>query len=133
MLELLSRSPNGAYNDPNAVTRPDTLSEQLPRMRARNHRFPAVSDCVRFRHEPGRGRFAVAARDVSVGEFVCVERPLVSRILPDYAASNCANCFRSMKAPMPCPACTKVMFCSYQCRYYVLIKTTYFHHEHRGL
>ena len=31
------------------------------------------------RYEPGRGRYAVATRDINVGEFICVEEPLVSR------------------------------------------------------
>ena len=69
-----------------------------------------------FRYEPGRGRFAVAARDVNVGEFICVEDPIVSHMLPDFMGSNCTHCFRSMKAPLPCPRCTKVLFCSYKCR-----------------
>jgi hypothetical protein len=37
-----------------------------------------------LRYEPGRGRFAVATRDIPVGDVVCVERPCVSHILPEY-------------------------------------------------
>eukprot|EP00095_Tigriopus_kingsejongensis_P008472 maker-scaffold18_size714446-snap-gene-3.28 protein:Tk08472 transcript:maker-scaffold18_size714446-snap-gene-3.28-mRNA-1 annotation:"set and mynd domain-containing" len=54
--------------------------------------------------------------DLSVGEFICVEKPVVSRILPEYVGSNCAHCFKSMKAPLPCPVSTHFMFCSYKCR-----------------
>jgi len=35
-------------------------------------------------YESGRGRFAVATRDIPVGDLVCVERPCVSSILPEY-------------------------------------------------
>ena len=58
----------------------------------------------------------MATRDISVGEFVCVEKPLVSRILPEYAGSNCTHCFKAMKAPLPCHTCTQSLFCSYECR-----------------
>ena len=69
-----------------------------------------------FRYEPNRGRFAVATRDIPVADVVCVERPCISTILPEYLSSNCAHCFKSMKAPMPCNTCSKVMYCSYKCR-----------------
>ena len=36
------------------------------------------------RYESGRGRFAVATQDIPVGDVVCVERPCVSHILPEY-------------------------------------------------
>ena len=68
------------------------------------------------RYQENRGRYAVASRDIAVGEFLCVEEPAVSHMLPDYMGSNCTHCFKSMKAPLPCPRCTKVLFCSYKCR-----------------
>ncbi len=113
MLDFFSKAPS-VYNDPNVELRP---ALELPKVSERNPSYPALANCLHFRHEAGRGRFAVATRDIAVGEFICVEKPLVSRILPEYAGSNCANCFKSMKAPLPCPTCTKVMFCSYACRY----------------
>ena len=54
--------------------------------------------------------------DIKVGEFICVEKPIASHPLPEYLGSNCAQCFKAMKAPLPCPNCTKVLFCSYDCR-----------------
>ena len=45
-----------------------------------------------------------------------MEKPIVSHPLPEYFGSNCGHCFKSMKAPLPCPVCTKVLFCSYDCR-----------------
>ena len=75
MLEFFSKAPS-VYNDPNVVLRPPP---ELPSLPHRNQAFPALADCLNFRHELGRGRFAVATRDIEVGEFICVEKPLVSR------------------------------------------------------
>jgi hypothetical protein len=101
------------FDNPQVVITPEV---ELPKLENRSPKYPAISDCIQFKHQPGRGRYAVANRDIQVGEFICVENPIVSRILPEYSGSNCSNCFRSMKAPLPCRTCTKVMFCSYKCR-----------------
>ena len=71
---------------------------------------------------------------MKVGEIVTVEKAIVSHMLPEYMGKNCTHCFKSMKAPLPCPTCTKVncpnftnpatngvdvvqvMFCSLPCR-----------------
>ena len=105
-------------------------------------------------------RFAIASRDIVVGEVLCVEKAIVSHMLPEYMVinndvfwfkwwwrmfvsrmrpwtrllfvfspraqmivfvleqkfpdeyffqgRNCTHCFKSMKAPLPCPFCTKV-------------------------
>ncbi len=101
------------YNDPNVVIRP---ASELPKLPDKNKLYPALSNAVRFKYEPGRGRFAVANRDIKIGEYIAVDKPIASHPLPEYLGSNCAHCFQAMKAPLPCPVCTKVMFCSYDCR-----------------
>ena len=82
----------------------------MPSLPARNPLYPAMSDGVTFRYEAGRGRFATATRDITVGEVLTVEKPVVSHMLPEYMGKNCTHCFKSMKAPLPCPTCTKVIF-----------------------
>ena len=62
-------------------------------MEERNEFFESAHSAIEIRYEEGRGRFAVAARDVSVGEFICVENPIVSHMLPDFMGSNCTHCF----------------------------------------
>ncbi len=79
------------FNDPNVAIYP---GRELPNLERRSTKYPAISDCIQFRHQPGRGRYAVATRDIVVGEFICVEEPCVSRILPEFSGSNCSNCFR---------------------------------------
>jgi len=111
-MEYFRKAPS-IYNDPNIQIH---APKELPKISRRNPKYPAVSDAIEFRYEEGRGRYAVAARDVDVGEFICVENPIVSHMLPDFMGSNCTHCFKSMKAPLPCPRCTKVLFCSYKCR-----------------
>ena len=61
-------------------------------------------------------RYAVASKDITVGEVVAVEKAIVSHMLPEYMGKNCSHCFKTMKSPLPCLTCTKVMFCSLKCR-----------------
>lgn len=103
------------YNDPNVYIGVPVQGE-VPKLGEKNPRYPAITNNIEIRFEPGRGRFAVATRDISVGDVVCVEQPCISHILPEYLSSNCGHCFKSMKAPMPCTTCSKVMYCSYKCR-----------------
>jgi len=111
-------------NDPNTVIYPIAEVPDLP---AKNALYPAMSDAVTFKYEQGRGRFCIASRDIIVGEVLTVEKAIVSHMLPEYMGKNCTHCFKSMKAPLPCPTCTKVMFCSYACRHAAL--TTYHQYE----
>ncbi len=111
-LKHFERAPS-VYNDPNMVMK---VQLDLPKLPDKNKKYPALSNAVCFKYEPGRGRYAIAQRNIKVGEFICVESPIVSHPLPEYLGANCGHCFKSMKAPLPCPVCTKVMFCSYDCR-----------------
>lgn len=92
------------------------LEPELPDMPHKNPLYPVMSDAVTFKYEDARGRFAIASRDIIVGEVLTVEKAIVSHMLPEYMGKNCSHCFKSMKAPLPCNTCTKVMFCSVKCR-----------------
>ena len=122
-LKHFERAPS-VYNDPNVIMKVQT---DLPKLTDKNKKYPALSNAVCFKYEKGRGRYAIAQRDIKVGEFICVESPIVSHPLPEYLGSNCYHCFKPMKAPLPCPVCTKVMFCSYDCRQIAL--STYHKYE----
>ena len=80
----------------------------LPDIPNRNKLYPVMSDAVNFKYEEGRGRFAVASKDITVGDVVAVEKAIVSHMLPEYMGKNCHHCFKTMKAPMPCNVSTKV-------------------------
>merc|ERR1712156_861302 len=122
-IKMFDKAPS-VYNDPNVIMHVQT---DLPKLPDKNKKYPALSNAVCFQYEPGRGRFAIAQRYIKVGEFICVDAPIVSHPLPEYLGSNCYHCFKSMKAPLPCPVCTKVMFCSYECRKIAL--STYHKYE----
>jgi len=89
---------------------------ELPDIPRKNELYPVMSDAITFKYEEARGRFAIASRDITVGEVITVEKAIVSHMLPEYMGKNCTHCFKSMKAPLPCNTCTKVMFCGMKCR-----------------
>jgi len=89
---------------------------EVPEIPNKNSLYPVMSDAITFKYEENRGRFAVASKDITVGEVVTVEKAIVSHMLPEYMGKNCSHCFKTMKAPIPCFTCTKVMFCSLRCR-----------------
>jgi len=93
-------------------------SSSVPRLevKERNPLYPAMSSAVSFKYEAGRGRYASATRDIKVGETILVENPIVSHPLPEYMVQNCAACFKTLQAPIPCTTCTRALFCSLQCR-----------------
>jgi len=100
-------------NDPDVDLHP---TPELPDIPKQNELYPVMSDAVTFKYEEARGRFAVASRDITVGDVLTVEKAIVSHMLPEYMGKNCTHCFKTMKAPLPCNTCTKVMFCSLKCR-----------------
>ena len=79
-LKHFDRAPS-VYNDPNMVMKEEA---NLPKLTDKNKKYPALSNAVCFKYQPGRGRFAIAQRDIKVGEFICVEKPIASHPLPEY-------------------------------------------------
>jgi len=113
-LAIFKKAPsNFRQNDESVVIYP---KQEVPKIDKVNKLYPAMADAVTFKYEVNRGRFAIANRDITVGEIVAVEKAVVSHMLPEYMGKNCTHCFKVMKAPYPCFTCTKVMFCSYNCR-----------------
>lgn len=102
-------------------------SPELPNIPTKNELYPVMSDAVTFKYEEDRGRFAVASRDITVGDVITVEKAIVSHMLPEYMGKNCSHCFKTMKAPLPCNTCAKVMFCSLACR--EIAMSTYHRYE----
>ena len=86
---------------------------QLP---TSNPRIPSASDAVTVRHEPGVGRFVVAARDVQPGEVIFTESPIISTTCDEHVENICLTCLRYTTSPLPCPTCSDVNFCSLACR-----------------
>lgn len=53
-LKFFEKAPS-VYNDPNVIMKPVT---DLPKLPDKNKKYPALSNAVLFKYEPGRGRFA---------------------------------------------------------------------------
>jgi hypothetical protein len=87
-----------------------------PALPGDNPRFPTFSDAVTIRYEEGRGRFAVAARDIRPGELIARETAYVSLLDREWSKSHCWHCLTCTKSPLPCPACSGVQYCSRGCR-----------------
>ena len=54
----------------------------------KNPLYPVMSDAVTFKYEDARGRFAIASRDIIVGEVLTVEKAIVSHMLPEYMVNR---------------------------------------------
>ena len=106
-----SSEPSQPSQTVTAVTRQSLLSLE----NASPH-FPSFSDAVVLQYGEGRGRYAVAGRDIKLGELVAVERAVVGGLDQDQRLSHCWHCLRCAQAPLPCLACSGVMFCSADCR-----------------
>ena len=88
---------------------PPTLSDPNPVL-------PCARSDVRIQYHPDKGRYLVADKDVGPGEVLLIEKPYSSILLPEYYSTHCQTCFQRVLAPMPCWCCSKVRFCSDECR-----------------
>ncbi|XP_071451907.1 SET and MYND domain-containing protein 4-like isoform X2 [Hetaerina americana] len=83
------------------------VSDQLP--------YAAKSVGVAEAIGDGAGRFAVAVSDVSAGDTLVAEPAFASVLLPEKAGTHCHHCFARLYAPLACPRCSGVAFCSSEC------------------
>ena len=88
---------------------PPTLSEPNPCL-------PCARADVKIKYHPDKGRYLVAEKDVGPGEMLLVEKPYSSVLLPEFYSSHCQTCYQRVLAAMPCWCCSKVRFCSDECR-----------------
>ncbi|KAG1081534.1 hypothetical protein G6F42_022914 [Rhizopus arrhizus] len=63
-------------------------------------------------------RSLAADKDISEGEVIYSERPLVSALYPELEGSHCNFCLKTITAEnkVECPKCDLVAFCSEECR-----------------
>ncbi|KAJ2954157.1 hypothetical protein O0L34_g2385 [Tuta absoluta] len=83
--------------------------------------MPALSKLVKIAEEENRGRFAVANSDIKTGDVLLVDNPYAACLLHDFYGTHCLHCFKRLEnneeeAPLWCPTCSGVAFCSEQCR-----------------
>merc|ERR1711892_246465 len=81
-----------------------------------NEKFSGFSAALEMKSSPERGRFMVANRDITVGEILGAEDPVVGSLLPSWSDQLCTVCFRTSEdAPLPCLSCSEARFCSVEC------------------
>ncbi|CAK1555037.1 unnamed protein product [Leptosia nina] len=93
---------------------------------------PSMSNLLRITEEENKGRFVVAAGQIQTGDVLLVDSPYASCLESDYYGSHCSHCFKRLEscdnsAPIWCPNCSAVGFCSVKCRDVAV--TTYHSHE----
>ncbi|TRY68906.1 hypothetical protein TCAL_03792 [Tigriopus californicus] len=86
---------------------------------SRHPNYPSASEAISINFSDTFGRHVVARRDIQVGEVLFREDPIVWYHCPedDVTQESCHHCFRFLSFPgIPCPTCSKVVFCTVKCR-----------------
>ena len=90
-------------------------SELPPLSFGQNRQFVAASSAFDLTVTRGRGRHPVAARDISVGDTLVIEKPYASVLLAGQTPTHCHHCLKRVSAPVPCGQCSTVRYCSEHC------------------
>ncbi|XP_066974929.1 uncharacterized protein [Macrobrachium rosenbergii] len=90
--------------------------QPTPVMKDANPKIPALSASVKCKYTHFGGKFLVAAQDIRPGDILGVEEPYCSVVNRGELMNFCANCLQRCCAPIPCPDCSVVVFCSEECR-----------------
>ncbi|XP_033119371.1 SET and MYND domain-containing protein 4-like isoform X1 [Anneissia japonica] len=80
-----------------------------------NKIYSASSD-VALKYSTSKGRHLVVEMQIPAGSTVIKEKPFAGVLLPSCHMTHCHQCFAETKAPIPCPLCTKVRYCSDICQ-----------------
>ncbi|XP_035673672.1 SET and MYND domain-containing protein 4-like [Branchiostoma floridae] len=109
-IAALQRTPSSVESaDPSSTTNIPSVSYGT------NSTFPSLSTAVEIRQSEQRGRHAVAAQDIRVGDVLIVEKPYGSVVLPEQGDTHCDYCCRRVSAPLPCQQCSTARYCSHEC------------------
>ncbi|CAL4058712.1 unnamed protein product [Meganyctiphanes norvegica] len=90
-----------------------------PKIVESNPSIPCFSSAIKVQWTPERGRHLIASRDIKPGEVLAVEKAYMWTIdtqNPLTMMNFCSTCLGRCAAPLPCPQCSKVVFCSDTCR-----------------
>uniref|UniRef100_A0A1B6CWC9 MYND-type domain-containing protein n=1 Tax=Clastoptera arizonana TaxID=38151 RepID=A0A1B6CWC9_9HEMI len=96
---------------------PKDPSVEIPALTdGHNSYYHSASSIVNVKETPEFGRYAVAGRNIKVGEVLLTEKPYCSMLLAEFTKTNCFNCFKRALVPLPCPWCNNILFCSLECQ-----------------
>lgn len=78
--------------------------------------IPFAAGCLELKTDRIRGRYITTNEDIKPGSIVVVESPFEKVLSVDCIYQRCSNCFdKHLLNLIPCPNCTKAMFCSDKC------------------
>ncbi|XP_063587708.1 SET and MYND domain-containing protein 4-like [Penaeus indicus] len=87
-----------------------------PQLVDSNSTIPALSASVRLAYTPSQGRYLAAERDIHPGDVLVAEAGYCNVLhLDSSLRTHCSNCLSRCLTPVPCPSCTRVVFCSSSC------------------
>ncbi|XP_044759990.1 SET and MYND domain-containing protein 4 [Coccinella septempunctata] len=78
--------------------------------------FPSAVETLDLKETPIMGRHIVCKGKIKSGETLVVEPPYVACLVPEAYGTFCQHCFKRLVAPIGCPVCSNVAFCSLTCR-----------------
>ena len=64
--------------------------------------YDSTHAAVEIRYEEGRGRFAVASRDIEMGTPLFREKAQTYTLHPEKFGTNCQHCFKPIRGVIPC-------------------------------
>lgn len=80
-----------------------------------NPLIQCASDSVEIKDTELMGRHVVATKDISPGDVIALERPFAKILLRTHLSNHCYHCLALCYNLIPCPQCTRVLFCSKIC------------------
>jgi len=92
------------------------LAKLPPKLEETSAVLPCARADVVIKYHPDKGRYLTVEREVRPGELLLLEKPYSSILLPEFYPTHCQTCYQRVAAPMPCWSCSKVRFCSDECR-----------------
>ena len=81
-----------------------------------NKQLVYAGNCVEVKFNSDVGRYVVATKPLPEGSIIIVEKPYASVLLPRWYETNCHHCYDRLIAPVPCPCCSVVSYCSEECQ-----------------
>ncbi|XP_053681108.1 SET and MYND domain-containing protein 4 [Anopheles nili] len=98
----------------------DEVERKLPKLAGEGENVDIAGASSKIRltgsKEDPRGRYVVAAEDIGPGEAVLTEPAFAACLYSKFFGSHCNGCFARLIAPVGCPECCGVAFCSVACR-----------------
>ncbi|XP_066940491.1 SET and MYND domain-containing protein 4-like [Macrobrachium rosenbergii] len=88
----------------------------IPKLVEPSSIIPCISSSCKIAYMQEKGRHVIASKRINPGDVILAEKAYCSCLSLDRLATHCSTCLRECLAPLPCPYCTMVVFCSSKCQ-----------------